>query len=289
VKVFVTGAAGMLAGSMVHALSQAGHDTLALGREDADVTRYAAIVHPIRAFRPDWVFHLGAFTKVDECERRPDHAYLVNGLGAKNVALAAAECGAAVLGISTDYVFAGDAKQPYREFDRPDPKSVYGASKWAGEQAMREVNSRHIVVRTSWLFGRGGPNFIDTILAKARAGEPLKVVDDQRGAPTWTHDLARGLIDLVETGQYGTYHCTNSGDCTWYDLAAYVVERAGVEARLERTTTAAFARPAPRPAYSVLDNQWFLQVTGRRLPPWQDAVNRYLESFAQSGDPSIKG
>jgi len=279
-RVFITGAGGMLARSTARALEAAGHDVLALTREDADVTRFDALIHPLRIFRPDWVFHLGAFTKVDDCEGRSDHAYLVNGLGSKNVALAAAECAAAVLLISTDYVFSGDSKRPYREYDPPAPKSVYGASKWAGEQAVREVNPRHVVVRTSWLFGRGGPNFIDSILTKARSGESLKVVDDQRGSPTYTHDLSRGLIDLATRGQFGTYHCTNSGDCTWYDLAVYALDRAGLHTPLERTDSATFARPAPRPAYSVLDNQWFVHVTGGHLPPWQDAVNRFLESRA---------
>jgi dTDP-4-dehydrorhamnose reductase len=278
-KVFITGAGGMLARSVARALETSGHDVLALRRDDADVTQYDALIHPIRTFRPDWIFHLGAFTKVDECESRPDHAYLVNGLGSKNVALAAAECAAAVLTISSDYVFGGDASRPYREYDPPAPRSVYGASKWAGEQSVREVNPHHLIVRTSWLFGRGGPNFIDTILTKGRAGEPLKVVDDQRGSPTWTHDLARGLIDLVDRRQYGTYHCTNSGDGTWYDLAAYALERAGVKTSLERTDSATFQRPAPRPAYSVLDSHWFDHVTGRPMPPWQDAVDRYLESI----------
>jgi dTDP-4-dehydrorhamnose reductase len=288
-KVFVTGAGGMLARSVVRALEAAGHDVLALGRDDADVTRYAALVHPLRAFRPDWVFHLAAFTKVDECETRPDHAHRVNGLGAKNVALAAAECGAAVLAISSDYVFGGDAQRPYREYDPPAPRSVYGASKWAGEQAVREVHPRHLIVRTSWLFGRGGPNFIDSILARGRAGEALRVVDDQRGSPTWTHDLARGLLDLAESGQYGTYHCTNTGDCTWYELAAHALDRAGVRASLERTDSKSFARPAPRPAYSVLDHDWFDQVTGRPLPHWQDAVGRYLDSLRGAGAAHREG
>jgi dTDP-4-dehydrorhamnose reductase len=157
---------------------------------------------------------------------------------------------------------------------------VYGASKWAGEQAVREVHPRHMIVRTSWLYGKGGPNFIDTILKKARAGDSLKVVDDQRGSPTWTRDLAAGLIALAATGQYGTYHITNSGDCTWYDLAAYAIGRAGLQVPLERTTTDAIARPAKRPAYSVLRNQFFEHATGTRMPHWQDAVDRYLKEKA---------
>ncbi len=279
----MTGAGGMLARSTVRALEAAGHDVLALRREDADVTRYDALIHPIRTFRPDWVFHLGAFTKVDECESRADHAYLVNGIGSRNVALAAAECAAAVLTISTDYVFGGDGTRPYREYDPPAPRSVYGASKWAGEQCVREVNPKHLIVRTAWLFGRGGPNFVDTILAKARAGEALKVVDDQRGAPTSTHDLARGLIDLVRAAQYGTYHCTSRGDCTWYDLAAHALARAGLSTPLERTDSKSFVRPAPRPAYSVLDCHWFDHVTGRPMPAWQDAVDRHVDSLTSGG------
>jgi dTDP-4-dehydrorhamnose reductase len=280
VKVVVTGAGGMLARSTIHALEARGHDVLPITRDDADVTRYDTLIHPLRLFKPDWVFHLAAFTKVDECELRPEHAHLVNGLGSKNVALAAAECSAAVLAVSSDYVFGGEGARPYREYDQPAPKSVYGASKWAGEQAVREANLRHIVVRTSWLFGRGGPNFIDTILARARAGEPLRVVDDQRGSPTATRDLALGMLKLVETGQYGTYHCTNSGDCTWYELAVHALARAGLTAPVERIDSASLARPAHRPSYSVLDNHWFAHVTGAAMPPWEDAVNRFLESRA---------
>ena len=139
----------------------------------------------------------------------------------------------------------GTATAPYREYDPACPRSVYGATKWAGEQAIREVNPRHIIVRTSWLYGRGGPNFIDTILSKARAGEPLKVVNDQRGSPTYTVDLAAALVALASTSQYGTYHVTNSGDCTWFDLARHVVDRTGLRVALDPTDTASFARPAP--------------------------------------------
>mgnify|MGYP001559664324 CR=1 FL=1 len=277
-RVLVTGAAGMLGQALLPALAAAGHEALGVDVAEADVTRLDALLGVARPFRPDWVVHLAAFTKVDDCESQPDLAFLVNGLGARNAALAAADCGAAVLAISTDYVFDGRGARPYREYDSAAPRSVYGASKWAGERAVREVHPRHVIVRTSWLFGRGGPNFVDTVLAKARAGEPLRVVDDQRGSPTLTVDLAQGLLRLMTANQPGTYHCTNSGECTWYDLAAYAVGRAGLATRLERTDTASFPRPAPRPAYSVLSNQFFEHVTGHRLPPWQDAVDRHVRS-----------
>ncbi len=279
-KVLVTGAGGMLGAALVPALERAGHRTMALPKTDADVTRLEALIGPARDFRPDWIFHLAAFTKVDDCESQPDHAHLVNGLGSRNAALAAAEVGAAVLAISSDYVFDGRGTTPYREYAIAAPVSVYGASKWAGEQSVREVHPRHMIVRTSWLYGLGGANFIDTILRKAQAGDPLKVVDDQRGSPTWTQDLAQALIRLAETNQYGTYHITNSGHCTWFDLAAHVIERAGLKTSLERTTSQAFARPAPRPAYSVLSNQFFEHVTRTPMPAWQDAANRYVASVA---------
>jgi dTDP-4-dehydrorhamnose reductase len=141
---------------------------------------------------------------------------------------------------------------------------------------VREVLERHVIVRSSWLFGPGGANFIEAILGAARAGRPLRVVDDQRGSPTFTHDLAQGLRRLMDAGVFGTYHCTNHGDCTWYDLAAHALERTGLQVPLERTDSASYARPAPRPAYSVLDNARFEHVTGWRMPPWRDAVDRYL-------------
>ena len=277
-KALVTGAGGMLAQELIPALEEAGNAVLGVKRADADLTRPGALKHAIDVFKPDWIFHLAAFTRVDDCETEADRAHLVNGLGARNVAQAAVSAGAALLTISTDYVFDGTARRPYREYDPAAPLSVYGASKWAGEQAVREVQPRHLVVRTSWLYGRGGHNFIDTILRRARAGEPLKVVDDQRGSPTWTRDLAGGLLRLVDRGEFGTYHCTGSGDCTWYDLAAYVVDRAGLKVPLERTDSASITRPARRPAYSVLSNRYFEEVTGTRMPEWRDAVDRYLAS-----------
>jgi len=168
---------------------------------------------------------------------------------------------------------------PYREHDPTGPRSVYGASKWAGEQSVRAVNPRHIVVRSGWLYGRGGRNFVDTILRRARAGETLKVVDDQRGAPTWTHDLAGALVRLMEAGVCGTYHVSNGGACSWYDVACYVVERAGLRMEIGRTTSDKLGRPAPRPTYSVLNNQLYEHVTGARMPHWQDAIDRYLKSL----------
>jgi len=276
VRVLVTGAAGMLGQAVMPALAAAGHAARGTDLPEHDVTRLDRLRRAVDGFQPDWVLHLAAFTRVDECESRRDEAFLVNETGARNAALAAEACGAALLALSTDYVFDGTATSPYRESDAANPRSVYGASKWAGEQAVREVHARHVIVRTSWLFGPGGTNFVDTILARARSGGPLRVADDQRGSPTFTRDLAQGLLRLVEAARPGTYHCTNSGDCTWYDLAAHALALAGLDVPLERTDAASLQRPARRPAYSVLGNARFEQVTGWRMPPWQDAVGRHL-------------
>ena len=277
-KVLVTGARGMLAHALVPVLEGAGHEVVGLGRGDADVSVPGALLHPVRTFKPEWIFHLAAWTKVDDCEADPDRAHAVNALGSRNTALVAAECGAALLTVSSDFVFDGQASQPYREYDATAPLSVYAASKWAGEQAVRELLTRHIVARTSWLFGSGGHNFVDTVVRRARAGEGLRVVDDQRGSPTWTRDLAVMLVRLAEASQFGTYHVSNSGDCTWWELAEYAVRRAGLAVPVEKTTTEALGRPAPRPAYSVLSNLMVERVTGQRMPHWREAVDRYLES-----------
>ena len=233
-RVAVTGAGGMLARALLPALAAAGHQTLALAKRDADVTRLDQLRRPLAGFRPDWVVHLAAFTRVDECESRPDQAHLVNATGARNAALATLECGAALLALSTDYVFDGRATRPYREYDAAGPRAVDGASQWAGEQAVREFQPRHLIVRSAWIYGAGGTNFVDAMLGKARAGESLRVVDDQRGSPTFTEDLAAGLMRLLASGQLGTFHCTNRGDCTWYDLAAHTLRRAGLSNPIAR-------------------------------------------------------
>lgn len=279
-RIVVTGAAGMLARAATRALAEAGHDVIAPPEAEADITSLAALRAVAKSARADWWLNLAAFTKVDDCEAEPDRAYLVNALGAGNVAQVAAETGAAVAHLSTDYVFDGRGTTPYREWDATGPRSVYGASKLAGEHSVRAVNPRHLIVRTAWLFGSGGPNFVDTILRKARAGEALRVVDDQRGSPTYTADLAVALARLVGARQLGTGHVTNRGTCTWYEFARYFVERAGLAVRIEPTDTASFPRPAPRPAYSVMSPMWYEHVTGATMPGWQDAVTRYLAESA---------
>jgi len=280
VKVLVTGAGGMLAQAVVPALEAAGHTVRPLARAALDVTNADAVRGAVREARPDWVCHLAAWTDVDGCEADEARASRVNGEGAGHAAAAAAAAGAAVLAVSTDYVFPGDDPRPRREDDPVGPASAYGRSKLAGEQAVRAANPRHVVVRTAWLYGRGGRNFVDTIRARALAGGPLRVVDDQRGSPTWTHDLAEALVGLMERDAHGTVHATNEGDCTWHEFACEICRLAGADVDVARLSSAELARPARRPAFSVLDTGRLERLLGRRLPHWRDALARYLAEVA---------
>jgi len=181
-----------------------------------------------------------------------------------------------VLSISTDYVFAGDDPRPRRESDPVGPVSAYGRSKLAGEEAVRAANPRHLIVRTAWLYGRGGKNFVDTIRARALAGTPLAVVDDQRGSPTWTVDLAGALVALMQANASGTFHATNAGDCTWHEFACEICALSGARVEVMRQSSAQLARPAKRPAFSVLDGSKLAQTLGHELPHWRDALARYV-------------
>ena len=275
-RVLVTGAGGMLAQAVVPALRRAGHETIALARAELDVTDAARVRAAVADARPDWVCHLAAYTDVDGCESRPEHALRVNGEGAGHAAAAAREAGAGVLSISSDYVFAGDDPRPRRESDPVGPLSAYGRSKLAGEEAVRAANPRHLIVRTAWLYGRGGRNFVDTIRERALAGTPLAVVDDQRGSPTWTEDLAGALVELMERGAGGTFHATNAGDCTWHEFACEICAQVGARVEVARRSSAELARPAKRPAWSVLDTGRLQQTLGHGLPHWRDALARYV-------------
>lgn len=275
-RVLVTGAGGMLAQAVVPTLEAAGHEVVAFGRATLDVTDAAAVRAAVAKAKPDWVCHLAAYTNVDGCETEVERAFLVNGLGARNAAVAAHEVGAAVLHVSTDYVFAGNDPTPRREHDAVGALSVYGRSKWAGEEGVRTTNPRHAIVRTAWLYGRGGRNFVDTIRDRALAGGPLAVVDDQHGAPTWTGDLALALVAIMERRAYGTLHATNSGSCTWHEFAVEICRLAGARVEVAAISSSTLSRPARRPSWSVLHLGTLEHVLGRPMPEWRDALARYL-------------
>ncbi|OPX89002.1 dTDP-4-dehydrorhamnose reductase [Pelotomaculum sp. PtaB.Bin117] len=275
-KVIVTGAAGMLGRQVVEEYLKRGANVVPLTRRELDITDRDAVFSLIDKVGPGLVVNCAAYTNVDGAEEERDKAFAVNGLGPRYLALACRRVNAAIVHISTDYIFDGKAERPYNIYDLSNPINVYGESKYTGEAAVREIGGRFYVVRTSWLFGPGGRNFVDTILKLARGKSELKVVDDQYGTPTYTKDLACLLADLAGTGIYGTYHATNSGATTWFGLAGKVVEVAGLTAEVEPCRTEEYPRPAARPRYSVLNPFPLKQVAGYCLPPWEDAVRRYI-------------
>jgi dTDP-4-dehydrorhamnose reductase len=284
VKWLITGARGQLGSDLVRALvDDPSAEVKATGRADGDITNSAVIDALLADFGPDIVINAAAYTAVDGAESDEAAAYLANGTGPALLAAAVARQGGRLIQVSTDYVFAGDATAPYEVDDPSAPASAYGRTKRAGEIAVRELLPEHgYVVRTAWVYGAVGSNFVKTMARLERDRDTVSVVDDQRGSPTWSADLARGLIDLGRSGAAaGTYHCTNSGDTTWYGFAQAIFDELGADtARVSPTTTAAFPRPAPRPSYSVLSDASWLAAGLPALPTWRDGL---AAAFATDG------
>ena len=272
-RILVTGATGMLGTAVVAAAEGLGHEVVSLGRRDLDVTDAAAVERALGAAAPRAIVNCAAYTDVDGAEADEAAAHAVNGAGAGHVARVATRVGARVVHVSTDYVFAGDASAPYVESDAVDPRSAYGRSKLVGEEQVAEAGAEHAIVRTAWLFGAGGRNFVDTMLALGAERDEVSVVTDQVGSPTWTGHLAPALVELAERGEGGIHHVAASGMCSWNELAIEAFDRAGVACRVLPTTSDRVRRPAPRPAFSVLASE---RADAIVLPPWQEGVAAYL-------------
>jgi dTDP-4-dehydrorhamnose reductase len=276
-RILITGAAGMLAQAARAELEARGHQVDALDRAALDITDAVAVERVVSEFRPDAVLQGAAYTRVDDAERDEPAAHLVNATATAHLARACRAVGARLIYPSTDYVFDGRATSPYTPDAPTAPLGAYGRSKLAGEIAARGAGE-WLVVRTSWLYGAGGKNFVDTILERARQGGALRVVADQRGAPTWTGDLARVIATLLERqAPSGVYHATNRGETTWYGLAVEAVRLAGVDAAIAPVATTEFPRPAPRPAYSVLDCAATEAIVGE-IPGWREGLTAYFSA-----------
>ena len=273
-RVTIFGASGLLGKALTQEWT--GDVLTGLRSRDADIRDAKCVRRVIQETRPEWVVLAAAYTDVDGCEGNPELAFAVNRDGAVNVTAAAKEVGARLLFLSSDYVFDGKKTTPYEISDKRNPQSVYGRTKAEAETKLLELMPECCIARTSWLFGTGGKCFPDTILKLATNQPALNVVNDQRGCPTYAVDLARAIIQLCRKNASGIVHVTNSGDCTWFEFAEEIIKAAGLATAVRPVSSQQMARPAPRPAYSVLSPTSVLAL-GIEMPSWRDALRRYLE------------
>jgi dTDP-4-dehydrorhamnose reductase len=273
-KIMILGASGLLGQALMREWQ--GDELIGLGSCDVDIRDSAKVREAVERVHPEWIVLAAAYTDVDGCESNPDLAFAVNSQGAVNVAEAAKRAGAKLLFLSSDYVFDGKKTTPYETSDSRNPQSVYGRSKADAEVRLLDVLPECCIARTSWLFGAGGKCFPDTILKLAATRPTLDVVNDQRGCPTYSVDLATAIMQLCRKGASGIVHLNNAGDCTWFEFAREIVALAGLPTEVRPVTSEQMKRPAPRPEYSVLSPTSLLSW-GVVMPTWQDALRRYLQ------------
>lgn len=285
-RILVTGVKGQLGFDCLRELSSRGYeDVLGIDIEQLDITDEKAVAAFIASYRPDVIMHNAAWTAVDKAEQFADKVYAVNALGPKYLAHEAAKIGAKIVYISTDYVFPGTGTKPYEVSDPTGPASVYGSTKLAGERFVIDENPKHFIVRISWVFGLNGNNFIKTMLRLGETHDQLNIVDDQIGSPTYTKDLARLLVDMIETEKYGVYHATNEGFCSWAEFAKEIFAQAGKNVTVNPVSTAEYMKLNPnqasRPLNSRMSKKSLLDAGFKPLPTWQDALHRYLEELSK--------
>jgi dTDP-4-dehydrorhamnose reductase len=278
-RILITGGSGQL-GREITEFFQANHQVFSYSSKELDITDKEKVDRVIAQIKPQVVVHTAAYTQVDLAESEQDKAFQVNGLGTRNIAIATEKVGAKLVYISTDYVFDGLAEEPYTEDFPPNPKSVYGKTKLAGENYVKKLSSRFFILRTSWVFGKFGNNFVKTMLRMAQEQNKLTVVHDQIGSPTYTLDLAELISKMIETELYGIYHVSNTGICSWYEFAEAILHNAGMsKIQVIPITTKDFPRPAPRPAYSVMDHR-ALRSSGFKVPRhWEEALQHYISEL----------
>jgi dTDP-4-dehydrorhamnose reductase len=295
VKILLLGHKGMLGNDLLSKLSKE-HEVVGMDKEEINIVSTDECKKAIKETKPDIVINAAAFTNVDGCETAKEECFAVNAEAVKNIAGNCRDRNIRVIHFSTDYVFNGKAKQPYKEDDKCNPINVYGQSKLAGEKYLQALSNNYVLIRTSWLYGVKGKNFVQTILEKAKAknfiddtmartnakaDKPsiLSVVNDQAGSPTYTKDLAAAVALLIEKNAQGIFHVTNRGSCSWYQFAVKILQESGFDKiEVKPIKSSQLQRPAKRPAYSVMDMQKFVQTTGKAMQPWQLALQDYLKS-----------
>lgn len=286
-RVLVIGAKGMLGRDLMEILRSSGRADPPKGFEvvgwdidEIDIRQERDVSFKIERFRPDIVINLAAYTDVDGCETNREEAFRVNARGMRHIAIAAKSCGAKVVYLSTDYIFDGKKKEPYLESDPPHPLNVYGQTKLKGEQYLQEQVEDHLIIRTQWLYGRYGRNFVSSILRQAREKQTLTIVDDQIGSPTYTVDLSDAILALIQHNSRGIFHAANQDVCTWYAFGQAILRFSRAEGvTLIPISSKVLGRPAVRPSYSVLSTQKLEQETGLNLRHWSEALREYLEEI----------
>lgn len=278
-KVIVTGVSGQLGYDVVKELTRTGHQAIGADRNQLDITDEASVSSFIDHNKPDAIIHCAAYTNVDGAETDREGAYQVNALGAKYLAQSAASIGAKMVYVSTDYVFNGSATEPY-EVDHPtNPLGVYGETKLEGEKFVQEILDKHFIVRTAWVFGINGNNFVKTMLKLGSERDEIGVVHDQIGSPTYTVDLAKFLVELIETNKYGIYHAANEGVCSWFEFAKEIFKQSNMEVKVNPLTSEQFPRPAARPKYSVMSKKKITEEGFTSLRDWKEALQEYLKEL----------
>jgi dTDP-4-dehydrorhamnose reductase len=271
--ILITGAGGMLAQDAAQIFADSGYEVLQAKKSDLDVTNLTQIRDFFSKNVIDFVFHAAAYTKVDDAETNQELAFLVNSKGAKNVAIATREKSIPIIYISTDYVFDGEKGSPYLVDDKKNPINVYGASKAAGEEEVKKENPMHYIARTSWLYGKNGPNFVDTMLKLAKTQKEIRVVNDQFGCPTWTVEVAARIKKLIEDkAAFGTYHLCSYGVASWFDLAKKIFEIAKIDVEVVAVNTDQFLRPARRPKFSAMESN-------KAIKDWKSGLEKYLNKL----------
>lgn len=289
-KVLITGSKGQLGSQLINILNKGSCelgkiekdyksvDIIETNEKNLDITDLELVRKYISRVMPDMVINSAAYTNVDGCESNQDLAFKVNSLGPRNLAVICEQLGVKLIHISTDYVFEGNGNIPYREYDITKPASVYGKTKLLGESYVREFCSKYFIVRTAWLYGYNGNNFVKTILKTAKEKGDLKVVNDQRGNPTNAEDLSYHILKLALTDEYGIYHCTGTGECTWYDFAKAIVKYANIDCVVNPITSDKINRAAKRPTFSSLDNMMLRCTVGDDTREWQEALKAYIKN-----------
>jgi len=277
-KVLVTGANGQLGQELVQQLTKHDVELFAYTKSELDICNLNAVINVVEEIQPHVIINVAAYTKVDLAETNKELAFQVNAYGQRNLTVAAEKVGAKICYVSTDYVFDGNASEPYEEHALVNPIGVYGKSKYAGEQLTQSLSTKFFIVRTAWVYGEYGPNFVKTMLRLAKERDELGVVSDQIGSPTYTVDLAEFIIELVQTEKYGVYHCTNGGSCSWYEFAKAIFEESGIEIKVNPLTTDQYPTPAKRPGYSVLSDTALKLNDFQPIRHWRDGLKAFLNN-----------